>query len=622
MGRMKAEMALVRAGLALAFVLGLASVARAEEPAEPLLEQGRAVYEAHCQACHEGGVAKAPHASMLQLMLPASIERALTDGVMKDQGAALTVDEKRAVAAYLTGVTGTVAVKRAPFCEKPDWFDESALPDARGWGFDPGNTRFVPKEIGGVEAGDLPRLKLKWAFAYPGAVRARSQPVTAAGALFVGSHDGTVYALDQKTGCIHWTFEASAEVRTSLVIRPWKTEDGKAQRGMLFFGDLVGNVYGIDIRTGELIWREKAHPHPNATITASPALFEDRLYVAVSSLEVATAADPNYECCNFRGRLNAFDAETGRLIWAADTIEEPLRETGRNAYGVPQFGPSGAPIWAGIAVDPGRRRLYVGTGENYSSPASKTSDAILAFDADDGRMLWARQMTENDVWNMGCEVEDRANCPEEEGPDFDFGAAPILARLSDGRDVILAGQKSGDVHALDPDRDGAVLWSRKVGRGGIQGGVHFGMAALGDILFAPISDFDDGHDYGVAAQPGMHALDAHTGEILWSNLTPDTCAGKEFCSPGISAAVTAIPGAVVAGAMDGVLRAYDAATGKVIWSFDSNRSFAALGGAEGRGGSFGGATGPVFKNGMMFVNSGYGIYFHMPGNVLLAFELE
>jgi len=259
-------------------------------------------------------------------MLPASIERALTDGVMKDQGAALTVDEKREVAADLTGVTGTVAVKRAPFCEKPDWFDESALPDARGWGFDPGNTRFVPKEIGGVEAGDLPRLKLKWAFAYPGAVRARSQPVTAAGALFVGSHDGTVYALDQKTGCIHWTFEASAEVRTSLVIRPWKTEDGKAQRGMLFFGDLVGNVYGIDIRTGELIWREKAHPHPNATITASPALFEDRLYVAVSSLEVATAADPNYECCNFRGRLNAFDAETGRLIWAADTIEEPLRD--------------------------------------------------------------------------------------------------------------------------------------------------------------------------------------------------------------------------------------------------------------------------------------------------------
>lgn len=587
----------------------------------PLLEQGREVYEAHCQSCHEGGVAKAPHSSMLQLMLPASIERSMVDGVMKEQAAGLSAEERRAVAAYLTGVTAPPAALPDLACENPDWFDAEALPDAKGWGMDPANSRFVPPEVSGMSKDDLSRLKLKWAFAYPGAVRARSQPVTAGGALFVGSHDGTVYALDQKTGCLHWTFHASAEVRTSLVVRPWKNEQGEPQQGLLFFGDLVGNVYALDMRTGALIWRDKAHPHPNATITATPALFEDRLYVAVSSLEVTSAADPSYECCNFRGRLNAYDAASGRLLWAADTIQEALRETGRNARGTRQFGPSGAPIWAGIAVDTTRRRIYVGTGENYSSPATRTSDAILAFDAADGRMLWSRQMTENDVWNMGCEVEDRANCPEEEGPDFDFGAAPVIARTGDGRDIILAGQKSGDVHALDPDRDGAVLWTRKIGRGGIQGGVHFGMAAAGEVLFVPISDFDDGHDYGAEPRPGMHALNISDGALLWSSITPDTCGGKEFCSPGISAAATAIPGAVLAGAMDGVLRAYDVATGAVIWSFDSNQEFSALGGLEGRGGSFGGAAGPVFKDGMMFVNSGYGIYFHMPGNVLLAFEL-
>jgi polyvinyl alcohol dehydrogenase (cytochrome) len=600
---------------------GLTGAAQAAGP-DPVLEQGRKIYQERCQACHEGEVKKAPHRTMLQMMLPASIARALKSGVMISQGEGLTADDRAAVAAFITGTTGPVAMHEPPRCKAGKaWFDKKALPDAVAWGFDRGDSRYIPAKVGGVEAGDLSRLRLKWVFAYPGAVRVRSQPVTAGGALFAGSHDGTVYALDQKTGCIHWTFEAATEVRTSLVIRPWRTAEGKKQESLMYFGDLVGNVYAIHTETGKLAWRFKPSNHHSATITATPALYNDRLYVAVSSLEVTAAADPAYECCSFRGMLTALDALTGKQIWASETIPEPLVVTGRNSRGTTQYGPSGAPIWGAPVVDTVRRRIYVGTGENYSVPATGTSDAILAFDLDSGKMQWSYQATAGDVWNMGCEVEDKANCPAVRGPDFDFGAGLILAKSNDGRDVILAGQKSGSLFALDPDHDGALLWTRKVGRGGIQGGIHFGMATGNGTVFVPVSDFADGHTYDFPARPGMHAFDIATGKPLWSTIAEDTCGDRKFCGPGISAAPTAIPGAVLAGAMDGILRAYDAATGAVLWSIDTAKDFPALGGATAHGGSMGGAAGPIFKDGMMFVNSGYGIYFHMPGNALMAFEL-
>jgi polyvinyl alcohol dehydrogenase (cytochrome) len=266
--------------------------------------------------------------------------------------------------------------------------------------------------------------------------------------------------------------------------------------------------------------------------------------------------------------------------------------------------------------------LYIGTGTNYSSPANDTSDAILALSLKDGRIVWKQQMTAGDAWNMGCETKERINCPPEDGPDYDIGAATILARTAEGKELVIAGQKSGDVYALDPEKNGEVVWHRKIGRGGIQGGVHFGMAVDRDVLYVPMSDFDGGARWPGKAYPGMYALDLASGTTRWFAPSPEVCEGREFCQPGLSAAVTAIPGGVVAGAMDGHLRTYDRATGKVLWDFDSAVPFRALNGAPARGGSFGGGSGPVFKDGMLFVNSGYGIYFHMPGNVLLAFRLR
>jgi len=273
-------------------------------------------------------------------------------------------------------------------------------------------------------------------------------------------------------------------------------------------------------------------------------------------------------------------------------------------------------IWNSPAIDAQRNQLDVGTGENMSSPATKTSDAIFAIDLASGAVNWVFQATENDVWNVACDTEADHSCPPEGGPDFDFGAATMLLTTSEGRQLVLAGQKSGVVHALDPD-NGALVWQNQVGRGGVQGGVHFGMAAAGDMLFVPISDMPDGREYDIPEKPGLHAVDLKTGTLKWYVPTPDRCASRLYCYPGISQAVTATDDLVFAGGMDGILRVHEAETGNVLWEIDTTQRFTTISGEETTGGSFGGGAGPVLSGNTLLLASGYGIYNHMAGNLLL-----
>lgn len=597
----------------------LLGAVRADVPEKP---DGAALFQTNCAICHGGKVAKAPPMSLLQIMSASSVLRAMEHGIMQEQAAALSADQRRAVAQYLTGqqLGAADALPPAPACSAPlAEFDFDKPPRADGWGVSSGNQRHFSEDVAGLAAADLPNLELKWAFAFPDAIRARSQPAIGGGALYVGSQNGTVYALEEKTGCIRWQFSTVAEVRTGIVLAPWKAGDNGSNPS-LYFGDLVGNVYALDAVTGKLLWRDRPDEHPSLTLTAAPVLHEDRLYVPMSALEVTAAADPTYACCTFRGGVAVYDAVNGEQFWVGYTIDEAPRVVGKNAIGTDRIAPSGAPIWNSPAMDPARQVMYVGTGENYSSPANDTSDAILALSLKDGSIVWHQQMTAKDAWNMGCETDEKINCPPENGPDYDFGAATILTTTSDGRDIILAGQKSGEVFALDPDNKGKILWRNKLGRGGIQGGVHFGMAVEGDTLYVPMSDFDGGPRWPGVAKPGMFAVDITTGETLW--YTPgaeDTCGQRDYCQPGISAAASAIDGAVIAGGMDGHLRGYSAKDGRVIWDLDTAVEYTTLNGGSGHGGSMGGAAGVVVNDGMLFVNSGYGIYFHMPGNVLLAF---
>ncbi len=589
---------------------------------------GESLYLAHCSQCHDQVMYKAPSRLFIGMLGPVNILNALNGGLMSEQAAKVDADGRVAIAEFLSGqkVGDLAEPPSPPACDAEHGFDVTQTPVSTGWGVDPSNTRFQPAESGGLSMVDVPKLEVKWAFAYPNSFKARSQPAYGGGAIYFGSQDGTVRALDAKTGCLRWSFRASAEVRTALVISPWSTGEGSAVDAdpTVYFGDLLARVYALSAKTGELRWKTRVDDHRDATVTGAPALSGDQLFVPVSSLEVVAALNPKYSCCTFRGSVVALNATTGEQLWKSHSIPAEPVNAGNNSAGTAILAPSGAPVWTSPTVDLKRGRLYVGSGENYSSPADGNSDALMAFDLATGHRIWVSQQTSGDAWNTGCLSEftkDPANCPRENGPDYDFAASPILVALPDGRDVLVGGQKSGAVMGIDPDT-GATLWKNQVGRGGVQGGVHFGMAAEGTRIYVPINDMfypEDVARYGATnpAKPGLYAVDAATGNLLWSTPAPDVCGDLADCDPGISQAIVAIPGAVIAGHMDGRLRGYSADDGSILWELDTLKDFSSVSGAAGRGGSFSGG-GAIVADGMIYVNSGYGLYNHMPGNVLLA----
>ncbi|MBI1180209.1 MAG: PQQ-binding-like beta-propeller repeat protein [Alphaproteobacteria bacterium] len=556
------------------------------------------------------------------MMRPEAILAAM-NGVMAEQAAGLSQEQRVVLAQFLAGQTleGEKLNETRPVKMCAEWesrFDFNRPPAFKGWGITRGNTRFIDGATAKLPADAVPRLEVKWAFAYPNATRTRSQPSLAGGAVFVGSQDGTVYALDAATGCARWTFRADAEVRTAIVVSDWALGDTAAHPSA-YFGDTGGTVYRLDAVTGQEIWKVEVDPHPAATVTATPTLYDGRLYVPVSSTEWASAADPAYECCTFRGSVVALDAETGKQLWKTWTIPQEPHLTGdTNPAGTPIWQPAGAPVWNSPTIDEKRDRLYVGTGESYTSPASPFSDAILALDLKTGKLVWRYQATAGDAWNMACMLNDRTNCPAENGPNFDFGAPPMLVTPKGGGDIIVAGQKSGYIHALDAST-GHLIWRRKIGLGAHTSGIHWGMAAYDDVLFAANSDTRFLGRWAGTPPPGLFALDTVTGGQVWFSPNDRPCPpdGNPRCDPGLSAAVTAIPGVVFTGGYDGWIRAYEAGTGKVIWSFDTARDFETVNGSTARGGSIE-VAGPVVADGTVYVNSGHLYGGHMPGNVLLA----
>jgi polyvinyl alcohol dehydrogenase (cytochrome) len=597
------------------------------EPADPA---GAAIYKEHCAACHDtSGATRAPAPAALRLMAPENIVSTLESGVMKEQGAALTAGQRREVAEFLTGKTigATSQQTKIGMCANPNASLENSGPSWNGWGADVANTRFQSAGEAGLKAADVPRLKLKWAFAFPNTFVSNGQPSVVGGRIFVASANRNVYSLDAKTGCQYWSFEAQAPVRTAITVVPLK---GERPRMVAFFGDRRANAYAVDASSGELLWKTQVDDHPHASITGAPVFGEGRVFVPLVAAEEGTAMNAKYECCSARGGLIALDAASGKQIWKTYTIAETPHPVKKNSEGVEMWGPSGASIWSAPTIDLEKKVIYVGTGDNFSDPGTKTSDAILAFDMQTGKMLWSKQLTEDDIYNMACEPgPSKASCPEDKGPDVDIGASPILVKASNGKRVLLVSQKSGVAHGLDPDRQGAILWQTRVGRGGSLGGIQWGSASDGKNMYVALSDivflqaeFTTGKPLVVdpKAGGGLFALDVVTGKKVWSAPPPD-CGDRPHCSPAQSAAISGFPGVVFSGSVDGHLRGYSTADGKILWDFDTAREFAGVNGVAAKGGSMDG-PGPVIVGGMVFVPSGYGNWGGLNGNALLAFSID
>jgi len=616
----------MRFTLALTILLAGGATAAAQPPFPPAggappfpqgagAPNGSAVFDRACATCHQTGQDKAPTPDVLRTFTPEAILNSLVNGKMTVQGSALTGAERSAVAQFLTGRAPTVAVVRtASKCKAATpTADPARGPGWMGWGNDGTNSRFAPKA--GLTAADLPKLKLKWAFAYDGATSARVQPAMAGGKLFVASDNSELHALDPKTGCTYWSFKAESGVRSGLTVGPYKSAGRSGYA--VFFGDSKANAYAVDTVTGEQIWRTRVDDHPSAAITGALSIADGKVFVPVQGLsEEGSGGRGQTPCCTFRGSLTALNADNGAPIWKTYTVE-PAKSRGRNSRsGQEAFGPAGGGIWAAPTVDLARRSVYVATGNGYADPPQPMTDAVVAMDLATGKVKWVYQATANDNWLGGCGARSGGNpgCPETQGPDHDFSAAPLLA-TANGRQLIIVPQKSGMAHAIDPDK-GTLVWQYRFGQGSGLGG-QFGAAADGQNAYFGVGDYQS-KDPG-----GVRAVKIATGEQVWSAPPPQPrmCAATPRCNPSQGGAVTAIPGAVIAGSLDGGVRAYSSEDGKVLWQFDTNKDFETVNGVKGTGASIDGSP-MIVVGGMLYVNSGYGGIAARPGNVLLAFGVD
>jgi polyvinyl alcohol dehydrogenase (cytochrome) len=608
-------------------------------------------YFNNCASCHESPdiSQQAPRTAVLKQMTPERVLEVLTTGSMRSNAAAISDPDKRVIAEWVGGrkidneSVGSME-KMSNVCSSHPQLRESSAGAWNGWGADLRNTRSQTAAAAGLTPAQVSRLQLKWAFGFPGATALYSQTVYD-GRVYVASNAGYVYSLDASSGCVHWAFRAQAAVRSGFTIgRVSRTNTRLA----VFFGDIRGTAYSVDAGTGALIWKTLTDPHPLARITGTPALYEGRLYVPVTSLEEPEAGQANYACCTFRGLVAALDSGTGKEIWKTYTIPEAAKVVGRNSLGKDMLAPAGAGVWVTPTLDVRRRALYVTTGNAFSGTPA-TANAVMALNMDSGKVLWTMQALALDVWHNGCpqNVPGRGgargrgaapqgapaagtpaaavrgggrgggargnayppeNCPPAEilGPDWDFGAPPALARMADGREILIAPQKQGLIWGVHPD-NGQVLWKQDVARE-IDGG-------RGETLFGGAVDTERAY-FGLTSS-GHVALDLKSGEELW--WTPATPPAGRQNQRGVVGAVTLIPGALLSGARDGMVRAVSSRTGQLLWEFDTAREFPTVNGVTAKGGSAA-SGGPIVANGMVFIGSGYpGFQGGQPGNVLLAF---
>ena len=583
---------------------------------------GEEVYKARCASCHDQVGERIPLKTTLQKMPSSRIVRALDSGAMMSVAFRMNRDDRIAVASYLGTKEEIAGPPASAFCS-----DRTVKLTANptGWsGWSPGttNARFQSSDVAGLGIDGVRKLKLKWAFGFDGDVTAFAAPTVLDGNVFVGSAGGVVHALRAESGCLEWIYQANGPVRSAMTVAPLTGGSG-GLRHALMFGDMTGWFYALEAESGKLLWKVHVEDHDSTRLTGGSIAYNGVVYVPVASWEETRAGDAGYPCCTFRGSVVALNIADGKQLWKSYMVDEP-HEIRKNKRGDAVWGPSGIGVWSAPTLDAKRGLLYVTTGDNYSKPTTELSDSVVALDLKTGRVAWSKQVTSNDAFSTACGKNE-----EECGPDFDFGGSVLMVTQASGRQLLLAGQKSGMVMALDPEKKGEVLWQTRVGKGGTNGGVQWGMSSDGEFVYAAVSDLGRiRNPVPMSSSPsiadpatggGLTALRVADGSKVWYVEAKPCAAGSlPGCSPAQPGAVTGIPGAIFSGSIDGHMRAFAAEDGKILWDFDTARDFVTVNGAKAHGGSIDG-PGVVVVRGMVFINSGYPRNGGMPGNVLLAF---
>ena len=630
---MKTLYGLVAAG---AVLLGVTGAAQAQDVTLP--HPGQAIYRANCAACHDNPDAtKAPSKASLQAMSFQTISYAITKGKMQAQGANLDDQQREQLLGYLTGSNkrSLETWSQAMRCEGPATADLKGPATVATYGFDARNTRNLTAAQTGLTKAQLAKLDLAWAIAFPDVTMIRAQGAVVGKMLFLPvAEAAAMYAFDLSNPakpCVKWVY--NTPTGTALRSSPsyGVLADG---RQVLAFSGIDATVYVVDAKTGQALWTKYLGNYSYSMGTATPRVLKDRIIFAISEFEILQAADNRVKCCTNHGFIVSLDPKDGAQQWRYDTMPEakPIRDRGD---GKMLYGPSGAPIWNSPVVDEKRGLIYFGTGESNSPPAHPNTDALIAIGLADGKQRWSFQAMSDDIFNSGCGLNpapSKLNCvkaPETVYRDSDFGASLILAPLKNGKDILLAGQKSSSVWGLDPDT-GKLIFRRDIGSGAVNGGIHWGIAYKDDTLYVPVSvvggQLPGGPTIDPGLKPGLYALDANNGLIKWSYGVSSDCGnGRDKRTTrcdrnfGLSGAATIIDGAVVVGSLDGHLYAIDGKDGHLIWKVDTLGDYKGINGVAGKGGSIDGAS-ILGVNGLVLAGSGYSMFGQTGGNVLLAFK--
>jgi polyvinyl alcohol dehydrogenase (cytochrome) len=459
-----------------------------------------------------------------------------------------------------------------------------------------------------ISPSNVATLAPKWVATTDGDVSARAAVVDRV--VYFPDWGGNLWALHAATGAVIWQHQLSDYGLPAGTI---SRTSPAVQDHTVYIGTQAGAfLLAINAKTGDLRWKTQLDDQSGAVLTASPAVLGDVIHIGVSG--VGQEAD-NAPCCSFRGSEVAVNARTGAILWR--TFMAPSGYTGTAMWG------------SNPVVDARRRSVFIGTGNNYSTPTAPAYvncilgggtpkvclspddhvDSIVALDIGTGRIKWSQRLSDGDDWNLAC-LPSRVgtNCPTPTGMDFDFGSMPneFSARLphtNRNQDIIGAGQKSGIYSAFDPDT-GDVLWATQVGPGGTGGGIQWGSATDGARIYVAIANSN--HQQSAVGTAGSwSALDPTTGQILWQ--IPDPNGAQDIGPMTVANGVVYAPSTGAATASTANMFALDAKTGKVLWSFPSGGSVNA---------------GAIVVDGTVYWGSGYGRLGFVGGkNKFYAFSL-